>query len=104
MNLSTFGFILGGVLLNAAAQLALKAGVRPLGALSLGGPTGYAINPARDLGPRMWSALAGWGPLPFSINGQGWFWVYVMAPLAGGQLAAIFYRAVLRPAYAAPPT
>ena len=39
MNLSTFGFILGGVLLNAAAQLALKAGVRPLGALSLDGPT-----------------------------------------------------------------
>jgi multidrug transporter EmrE-like cation transporter len=39
MNLSTFGFILGGVLLNAAAQLALKAGVRPLGALSLDGLT-----------------------------------------------------------------
>jgi multidrug transporter EmrE-like cation transporter len=39
MNPSTFGFILGGVLLNAAAQLALKAGVRPLGALSLDAPT-----------------------------------------------------------------
>jgi multidrug transporter EmrE-like cation transporter len=35
MTLSTFGFILAGVLLNACAQLLLKAGVRPLGALSL---------------------------------------------------------------------
>jgi multidrug transporter EmrE-like cation transporter len=48
MNLSTFGFILGGVLLNAAAQLALKAGVRPLGSLSLDGPT---------LLPTLWRAF-----------------------------------------------
>jgi multidrug transporter EmrE-like cation transporter len=39
MNLSTFSFILAGVLLNAGAQLALKAGVRPLGAITLEWPT-----------------------------------------------------------------
>ena len=66
--------------------------------------TQAGFNPARDLGPRLWSAVAGWGRLPFTVNGSGWLWVYVFAPLAGGQLAAIFYRVVLRPAYAAAAT
>jgi glycerol uptake facilitator protein len=66
--------------------------------------TQAGFNPARDLAPRVWSTLAGWGGLPFSVNGQGWLWVYVAGPLAGGQVAAIFYRVILRPAYAAPPT
>jgi glycerol uptake facilitator protein len=66
--------------------------------------TQAGFNPARDLGPRIWSSLAGWGTLPFSVNGPGWLWVYILAPLVGGQLAAIFYRVILRPAYAAPPT
>jgi len=39
MNAATFGFIVAGVLLNAAAQLLLKAGVRPLGALSVDAAT-----------------------------------------------------------------
>ncbi len=57
--------------------------------LSLGGTTGYAINPARDLGPRIMHAI-----LP--INGKGssdwkYSWVPVMAPLAGAALAAALY-------------
>ncbi|KIH99948.1 glycerol transporter [Streptomonospora alba] len=54
--------------------------------LSLGGPTGYAINPARDLGPRIAHALL---PIP-GKGGSDWSysWVPVVAPLLGGVLAA----------------
>ncbi|MFF5424929.1 MULTISPECIES: MIP/aquaporin family protein [unclassified Streptomyces] len=57
--------------------------------LSLGGPTGYAINPARDLGPRIVHALL---PLP-NKGGSDWSyaWVPVVGPLIGGALAAGIY-------------
>ncbi|PRH77546.1 aquaporin family protein [Streptomyces solincola] len=57
--------------------------------LSLGGPTGYAINPARDLGPRIVHALL---PLP-NKGGSDWgyAWIPVVGPLAGGALAAGIY-------------
>ena len=54
--------------------------------LSLGGPTGYAINPARDLGPRLAHAL-----LPISGKGKnnwGYAWIPVIAPLIGGVIGA----------------
>lgn len=63
--------------------------------------TQTGFNPARDLAPRLWSALAGWGRVPFNANGSGWLIVYVLAPLAGGQIGGIFYRVFFRPAYAA---
>lgn len=66
--------------------------------LSLGGPTGYAINPARDLGPRIAHAL-----LPIAGKGGsdwGYAWVPIIEPLLGGLLAAGFYQA-LWPAVAA---
>jgi glycerol uptake facilitator protein len=54
--------------------------------LSLGGPTGYAINPARDLGPRIVHALL---PLP-NKGGSDWSysWIPVAGPLIGAALAA----------------
>ena len=60
--------------------------------LSLGGPTGYAINPARDLGPRIAHFL-----LP--IHGKGdsdwsYAWVPVVGPVIGGVAAALFYKAL----------
>jgi len=67
--------------------LALGALVWAIG-LSLGGLTGYAINPARDLGPRLASAFLGWGTAVFWSHG-GYFWIPIVAPLAGG-LAGIF--------------
>ena len=54
--------------------------------LSLGGTTGYAINPARDLGPRLAHALL---PVPGKRDSDwGYAWVPVVAPLVGGSLAA----------------
>lgn len=60
--------------------------------LSLGGTTGYAINPARDLGPRVMHAL-----LPIPRKGSSdwsYAWIPVVAPLVGGALAAFAYLAL----------
>ena len=54
--------------------------------LSLGGTTGYAINPARDLGPRIAHALL---PIPGKGDGDwGYAWIPVVGPLLGGLVAA----------------
>ena len=66
---------------------ALIVGLLVLGiGLSLGGPTGYAINPARDLGPRIMHAI-----LPIAGKGDsdwGYAWIPVVGPLIGGALGA----------------
>lgn len=64
--------------------------------------TQAGFNPARDLGPRLWSAVAGWGSWPFRANGWGWLTVYILAPLLGGQIGAWTYRLILRPAFSTP--
>lgn len=57
--------------------------------LSLGGPTGYAINPARDLGPRIMHAFL---PIPGKRNGDWKYaWVPVVGPFAGAALAALIF-------------
>jgi glycerol uptake facilitator protein len=59
--------------------------------LSLGGPTGYAINPARDLGPRIMHAI-----LPIPGKGPsdwGYSWIPVVAPIIGGILGAVAFDA-----------
>jgi glycerol uptake facilitator protein len=58
--------------------------------LSLGGPTGYAINPARDLGPRLAHAV-----LPIDGKGSsdwGYAWIPILGPTIGGVLAAFLYQ------------
>lgn len=58
--------------------------------LSLGGPTGYAINPARDLGPRIAHAV-----LPIPGKGHpdwGYSWIPVLGPIIGGVVGAVFYK------------
>jgi MIP family channel proteins len=52
--------------------------------------SGYAINPARDLAPRVFTALAGWGGEVFRAGG-GWWWVPIVGPLAGGAVGAYVY-------------
>lgn len=57
--------------------------------LSLGGPTGYAINPARDLGPRLMYTIM---PIPGKGSADwGYAWIPVVAPTVGGALAALVY-------------
>jgi glycerol uptake facilitator protein len=69
--------------------------------ISLLGPLTMAcFNPARDLGPRVFSSLAGWGAVPFQVNGLGWLTVYILAPLVGGLLGGFFYRFFFKLSYA----
>jgi len=58
--------------------------------LSLGTNAGYAINPARDLGPRIFAWLAGWGDAAFPGPG-GYWWVPIVGPLIGGPLGILLY-------------
>jgi glycerol uptake facilitator protein len=69
--------------------------------ISLLGPlTMAAFNPARDLAPRIFSSIAGWGALPFTVNGSGWFTVYILGPILGAAAGGGFHRFLLAPAYA----
>jgi glycerol uptake facilitator protein len=57
--------------------------------LSLGGPTGYAINPARDLGPRIMHFIL---PMPHKRDSDwSYSWVPILGPLAGGAIAALIF-------------
>jgi MIP family channel proteins len=58
--------------------------------MSFGFNAGYAINPARDFGPRLFTAIAGWGTEVFRAGG-GWWWVPVVAPLLGAVLGGLLY-------------
>ena len=81
-NEATAADALGGLLVGL---LVLAIG------LSLGGPTGYAINPARDLGPRIMHAIL---PIP-GKGGSDWSyaWIPVVAPIIGGVLGALAFDA-----------
>lgn len=93
--IGTFVLILGvlfiakpGVGLGALDALPVSLLVLAIG-LSLGGPTGYAINPARDLGPRIAHFLL---PIP-NKRGSDWSyaWIPVAGPLIGAALAALLF-------------
>jgi glycerol uptake facilitator protein len=69
--------------------------------ISICGPLTMAcFNPARDLGPRLFSAVAGWGSVPFTANGIGWLTVYIVAPVLGAVLGGFAHRLLLKPGYA----
>ena len=100
--IGTFVLVFGvsGLMANAGAvggqaATVIGSGINPLLVgllvlgigLSLGGPTGYAINPARDLGPRIAHAV-----LPIAGKGDndwGYAWIPVVAPIIGGILGAV---------------
>ncbi|MGP1529367.1 MAG: MIP/aquaporin family protein [Treponema sp.] len=90
--------LLFGILFIGANDFA--PGVSPLAVgllivvigMSLGGPTGYAINPARDLGPRIAHAVL---PIPGKGDSQWYYaWVPVVGPIIGGVLGALAYKAI----------
>jgi MIP family channel proteins len=58
--------------------------------MSFGFNAGYAINPARDFGPRLFTFIAGWGGDVFTA-GNSWWWVPIVGPLIGGVLGGYVY-------------
>lgn len=57
---------------------------------SFGATAGYAINPARDFGPRLLASIGGWGANPFTDD-NGYFWVPIVAPIIGGIIGIFAY-------------
>lgn len=62
---------------------------------SLGLETGFALNPARDFGPRLFTAIAGWGFDVFTAN-ENYTWIPLVAPLFGGLAAGVVYDGLLK--------
>ena len=110
--LSTFGGLIDQIVGTALLLLAIRAiGDARNGGAGLLGPlvigflvmlmgmayglnAGYAINPARDLGPRLFTAIAGWGLEVFRAN-HFYFWVPIVGPLIGGPLGAWIYDTLI---------
>jgi MIP family channel proteins len=69
--------------------------------VAFGFNAGYAINPARDLGPRLFTFVGGWGSGVFTA-GNGWWWVPVVAPCAGAILGAWLYDMLVNKHHQAP--
>jgi glycerol uptake facilitator protein len=62
--------------------------------LSFGANAGYAINPARDFGPRIFAWIAGWGEVAMPgnyANMSGYVWIPIVGPLIGGLIGAVVY-------------
>jgi glycerol uptake facilitator protein len=79
------------------APLAIGLAVAAIG-MSYGANAGYAINPARDFGPRLFAFFAGWGKtaLPGSYSAPGfafsdYFWIPIIGPLIGGTVGLVIY-------------
>lgn len=95
--IGTFMLVFGALMIAPAENMgtlnALPVALLVLGiGICLGGPTGYAINPARDLGPRIIHAI-----LPIkNKNGSDWnyAWVPVIGPIAGALLAAVLFNCI----------
>jgi glycerol uptake facilitator protein len=68
--------------------------------LSFGLNTGYAINPARDFGPRLLCFFAGWGPVAIPAPNY-YFWVPIVGPLVGGVIGGCIYDLVIHKALVA---
>jgi glycerol uptake facilitator protein len=95
-------FYLAGPELSMSSATDVKIGLGSIGALpvailvwaiglSLGGTTGYAINPARDLGPRIMHAI-----LPVKGSSDwSYAWIPVVGPIIGASLAAFLYMALI---------
>lgn len=91
--------VLAILAITDARNMAVPQGVQPLfigfalGALVLcfGYNCGAPLNPARDLAPRVFTAMAGWGGEVFSFRDYNWFWVPIVGPHIGAVLGAWLY-------------
>ena len=94
--IGTFILVLGASLLSKPESHAGQLGALPVGllvlaiGLSLGGPTGYAINPARDLGPRIAHFIL---PIKNKRDSDwGYSWIPVVGPIIGALIAAYVFK------------
>ena len=89
MAILTHGLYTGTASLNNVGVLITAFTVVGIG-LSLGGPTGYAINPVRDLGPRIVHSLL---PIPNKgTSDWSYSWIPVAGPVIGGLLSGLLYK------------
>lgn len=96
---ATVMLILGILVIHDEKNNAAIKGVQPiltgmlvLGiGLGMGLNTGYAINPSRDLPPRIFTAIAGWGMEVFSAD-HSWWWIPVTAPVLGCLAGVFIYK------------
>jgi len=58
--------------------------------MAFGMNSGFAVNPARDFGPRVFSAIAGWGSMVFTLRDY-YFWVPIVGPFVGGAIGGAMY-------------
>jgi len=79
----------GGLLPVALFVLVLGLGC------AWGMETSYALNPSRDLGPRVLTSLVGYGTAVYTFRGQYWFWCPIVATVLGAQAGTFLYDAFL---------
>uniref|UniRef100_U3F981 Aquaporin-3 n=1 Tax=Micrurus fulvius TaxID=8637 RepID=U3F981_MICFL len=61
---------------------------------SMGFNSGYAVNPARDFGPRLFTAIAGWGTEVFTTSSH-WWWIPIVAPFLGAIAGVLVYQLMI---------
>ncbi|XP_062898835.1 aquaporin-3-like isoform X2 [Mobula hypostoma] len=61
---------------------------------SMGSNSQYSLNPARDIGPRLFTAIAGWGSEVFTA-GSYWFWIPLVSPIIGAALGVLMYQFIV---------
>lgn len=102
--MGTFILLIGIFAITDTKNSEVKAGLKPfmIGVVlwaigsSMGINSGYAVNPARDFGPRLFTAMAGWDTnVVFACDFCGkirhWWWVPIVAPMVGATIAAAVY-------------
>lgn len=100
--IGTAALLLCVLALGDSRQGSIPSGVQPVlvGAVvmgigvSMGSNSGYALNPARDFGPRLFTYIAGWGADVFMAGGS-WWWVPLVAPCVGALLGTMAYELMI---------
>ncbi|MDA0814514.1 MAG: aquaporin [Verrucomicrobia bacterium] len=97
LALAIFGFTHRSNSGAPGALLPLAIGITLTTLIGVFAPVSMAgFNPARDLAPRIFSTIAGWGSLPFTVNGMGWLIVYLISPCLGACAGAAVARGLYR--------
>ncbi|KAF8158055.1 aquaporin [Crassisporium funariophilum] len=101
--LGTVVLVIVVLAMNDKKNIPAPAGLAPLVlfflvsgiGIALGMQTGYAINPARDLGPRILTSMVGYGSQVYTFRNHYWLWCPIIAPILGALFGAFVYDAFL---------